>query len=149
MSCGCGVADYSRSYQRMGYDSNMMGMKGDEPAFTGALMNAAYAAAVGAAEGYLVYGYDSRLLVPGLGSVSAPVGFAAHTLLGSLVGQYLNPVVQTGGSPIIPVVQEPVLAGVGQVSTHMLAGNTGITALNAFLIGSTSEYIGQMIQNKI
>jgi hypothetical protein len=134
---------------------------GDAPAppkVADALTHAAISGLVGAAEGYLVYGNGSQLLVPGLGSVSAPVGFGVHTLLSSLVAQYADPYLQTATtasgsttttySPIIPYQQVPVLSGVAQVGTHMLAGNSGVSAVNAFLIGSTSEWLGAMILSK-
>ena len=149
MSCGCSTGgDYSRSYVRSGYE---MGAS-NSPDFSTVLMQAAYSGAVGAAEGYLLYGYNSQLLVPGLGSVSAPVGFGIHTLLGSVIGQYVDPMLQTTDTPPKPWIpggqQEPILAGVAQVGTHMLAGNSGVTPLNAFLIGATSEYVGHLITGK-
>jgi hypothetical protein len=145
MSCGCSNgSDYGTQKYYYGYGNN----KADEPTASAVLMNAAYSAAIGAAEGYLLYGYDSRLLVPGLGSVSAPVGFGVHTLLSSTIAQYVDPMLQSADTPPkpwIPVQQVPVLGGVAQVGTHMLAGNTGVSSVNAFLVGSTSEFIRKTI----
>lgn len=110
-------------------------------------MNAAVTGLIASAEGYLVYGSGTGMLVPGLGAVSAPVGFGVHTALASVLSQYAD-AYQTGTytNPIIPGgLQQPVFTGVGEVLTQYLAGNSGIPMLNSFLIGSTSQYLQTLV----
>ena len=155
MSCGCGVSSYSKNYARYGVGLGDANTTPDpEPKLMDVLTNAAYAGLVGAAEGYFVYGGNSQLLVPGLGSVSSPVGFGIHSLLSSAIGQYIDPLLETptgsSGSPTytpyLGSYQVPLLSGASQIGTHMLAGNSGVSPMNAFLIGATSEFLGEQIQ---
>jgi len=144
-SCASGVS--GKMYTA---DSRFGGMErgvGDAPTVSNVAMTAAVTGLIGAAEGYLVYGTGTAMLVPGLGTVSAPTGFGIHTALASVLGQYADYYADpTGQNPLIPSgFQEPVFTGVAEIATQYLAGNSGIPMLSSFLIGSTSSYLQPLI----
>jgi hypothetical protein len=105
--------------------------------------------AVAAAEAMYLYP-GSQMLLPAVGQVSSTVGFGVLTAVASGVNQlvgkeFLPQILPVSWADVATRFGGPVVTGAADVALVKFSGNDQVSMGSAFLIGASSNLIGQYV----